>query len=192
MSATCRDPAPLAVARQRGPLHRPALQRRRSPARSSPPAEVKITEIGCKLRHHHDAGGIGGVHDVARIDQADAGAALDGGGDGGVVELRARIVDGRLSPLICAPSCATSAFWVSTVCLLARSSGRGAGSAACPGARSAAVRGPCRVWRCAEPSAAWKGRGSICASSAPLLTSWPSVKPILSTCPSTRAVTVTV
>src|ERR1039458_9732894 len=41
-------------------------------------------------------------------------------------------------------------------------------------------------------SAVRKGSGSICASKSPAFTSWPSVKAIFVTCPSTRACTVTV
>ncbi len=51
---------------------------------------------GLYLGDHHDAGGRRGMHDVARIDQADAGAAVDRRHDSRVVELRARIVDDSL------------------------------------------------------------------------------------------------
>jgi hypothetical protein len=48
------------------------------------------------LRHHHDATGVAGMHDVARIHLANAGAAVDGRGDGRVAQLRARVLDGRV------------------------------------------------------------------------------------------------
>ncbi len=45
------------------------------------------------LRHHDDAGGVGGVDDVAWIDEANAGHAVDGRLDARVVELQLGVLD---------------------------------------------------------------------------------------------------
>ncbi len=50
---------------------------------------------GAHLRDDDDAG-IGGAHEVADVHEAEAGASVYGGGNRGVVEERACIVDGRL------------------------------------------------------------------------------------------------
>ena len=51
---------------------------------------------GLHLGHHHDAGRRGGVQDIARIGQADAGASLNRRPDRRVVELGPGAVDRRL------------------------------------------------------------------------------------------------
>ena len=48
------------------------------------------------LRDHHDAAGVGRVDDVARIDQAHAGHAVDGRLDARVVELQLGVLDRRV------------------------------------------------------------------------------------------------
>jgi hypothetical protein len=48
------------------------------------------------LRDHDEPRRIGGVDDVALINQADAGAAHQRRGDRGIAELHARVVDHRL------------------------------------------------------------------------------------------------
>ena len=83
----------LAIARERRRGHRPALER----GAQLPELLLGQSENdrdGLELRHHHHAGGIGRVDDVARVDQADAGAPVDRRGDGGVLELGTGAVDG--------------------------------------------------------------------------------------------------
>ena len=80
------------IARQRRHGHRPARQRL---------VDLQYHVLGqgehdrdrLNLRHHDDAGGIGRVHDVARVHQADAGAPGKWRGDAGVLKLCARVVD---------------------------------------------------------------------------------------------------
>ena len=62
-----------------------------------------------ELRDDDDAGRVGGVHEVARVDQAHAGHAVDRRGDARVVELQLRVLDLRLVGLHVASSCSTSA-----------------------------------------------------------------------------------
>src|SRR3569832_1761453 len=49
-----------------------------------------------QLRYDDQPGRIGGMDDVALVDEADAGAALDRRGDRSIAELHLRIVDRRL------------------------------------------------------------------------------------------------
>ena len=49
---------------------------------------------GVKLRDDHDPRGVARVHDVALVHEADAGAAIQRRGDGGVGELHAGVIDG--------------------------------------------------------------------------------------------------
>ena len=129
---------------------------------------VKITEIGSHLRDRHDAGLVGGMDDVARVDQAEADAARDRRLDGGVVELRLALSIARL------------------VGLDLRCQLRDGGASAYRAAAGSRIL-PSLVKRCrsslalarlasswaflamAWSSAAWNGRGSISTSRSPCL-----------------------
>ena len=52
--------------------------------------------MGCTCAITSMPVGVGGVHDVARVDQAQPDAAVDGRGDAAVNQLQLGVVDGRL------------------------------------------------------------------------------------------------
>ena len=52
-----------------------------------------------ELRHHDEAGGVRGMHHISRIDEAEAGHAVDGGRDARIVEVELGGVDRSLIAL---------------------------------------------------------------------------------------------
>ena len=78
---------------------------------------VNSTDMGCELGHHHDAVGLARLHDIADIDQMNAGAARHRRDDVGIAQIDAGGFDiGLVGHHDAFGGAAPVAAWVATCC----------------------------------------------------------------------------